>query len=60
VAAAASDHDSLNRRFANQARLLFPAVDAMLKLEKSLFAVGTYVVGDGGAAKRDRFLQDLL
>ena len=60
VAAAAGDHDSLDRRLADQARLAFAAVDAMLELEESFFAVGVDIVGDGGSAESDRFLQDFF
>src|SRR5579864_4999950 len=55
VAAAAGDHDALNQRFADQTRFAFAAVDAMLELEESFFALGVDVVGNGGAAKRDGF-----
>jgi hypothetical protein len=44
VAAAAGDDDSLDGSFANQAGLAFAAVDAMLELEESLFAIGVDVV----------------
>ena len=50
VAAAAGDHDSLDRRFADDAGLALTAVHAMLELEESFFAVGVDVIGDGGPA----------
>src|ERR1700683_5355161 len=50
VAAAAGDYDAFNGRLADQARLIFAAVDAVLELEESFFAIGVYVVGHGGTA----------
>ena len=60
VAAAAGDHDALDRRLADQAGFGFAAVDAMLELEESFFAVGVDVVGDGRAAEGDRLLQNFF
>ena len=60
VAAAASDHDALDRSLAHEARFAFAAIDAVLKLEKSCFALGIDVVGDGGAAESDRLPQDFF
>src|SRR5580692_104987 len=60
VAAAAGDHDSFDRRFADEAGLAFAAVDAVPELEESFFAIGVHVVGNGGAAERDRFFQDFF
>jgi hypothetical protein len=55
VAAAASDYDALDRHLADQTGLSFAAVDAVLELEESFFAIGVDVVGDGGATKGDGF-----
>jgi len=60
VAAAAGDHDALNRSFANQARLTLASVDPMLKLKESFLAVGVHVVRDGRTAKRDGFFEHFL
>jgi hypothetical protein len=60
VAAAASNHDSLDGRLADQAGFGFAAIDAMLELEKSFFAIGIHVVRDGRTAKSNRFFQDVL
>ena len=60
MAATAGDDDSLDRSLADEAGLAFAAVDAVLELEESFFAVGIHVVGDGGAAECNRFLQHFL
>ena len=60
MAAAARDDDSFDWSFADQARLSFAAVDAVLKLEESFFAVGVNVIGDGRSAESDRFFQNIL
>src|SRR5580693_9507799 len=44
VAAAPGNHDALDRRLADQAGLALAAVNAMLQLEKTFFAVGINVV----------------
>src|SRR5260370_37749916 len=48
VAAAAGDHDALNVSLTDETRLGLAAVDAMLELEKSFFAIGVHIVGDRG------------
>jgi hypothetical protein len=60
VAAAAGDHDAPNCCLADEAGLGFAAVDAVLELEESLFAVGIDIVRDGGAAQRYGFFQDFF
>ena len=60
MAAAARDHDSLDRRLANQARFAFAAVDPVLQLKEPFFAIGIHVVGNRRAAQRDGFLQHFL
>ncbi len=44
VAAAAADDDAFDGSLADQAGLTFAAVDAMLELEESFFAIGIDVV----------------
>lgn len=46
MAAASRDYDAFDRRFAYQTWLTFAAVNAMLELKKSFFAIGTYVIGN--------------
>jgi hypothetical protein len=58
VAAAAGDYDSLDWRFADDAGFGLAAVDAVLELEESFFAVGVYIIGDRRTAEGDGFLQD--
>ena len=60
VTAASSDHDTLDRRLTDQTGLSFTAVDAVLELEEAFFSIGVNVVGNGGTAECDRFLQNLL
>src|SRR5271169_3414269 len=60
VAAAAGDYDAFDRCFADQAGLAFAAVDAVLQLEKALFAIGIDIVRDGRAAKSNRFPKNLF
>ncbi len=60
VTAASTQHDTLNGCFANQARLAYPSVDAMLQLKKSLFAVSVNVVGNRRTAQCDCFFQYFL
>jgi hypothetical protein len=60
MAAAAGDYDPFDGRFADQAGLGLAAVDPMLELEESFFAIGVNVVGDGGTAKGNRFFQDFF
>src|ERR1043166_5145336 len=55
---ASGDHYALDRSLASQARLGGAHVDAMLELEESFFPVGIDIVGYGGAACFDRFLQN--
>src|SRR5580693_5408565 len=55
VAAAAGDYDAFDGRLANQAGLGFAAVDAVLQLEETFFAVGIHIVRDGGAAQGNCF-----
>jgi hypothetical protein len=44
VAAAAGNHDTFDGRLADQAGLAFAAVDAVLQLEETFFAVGVYII----------------
>jgi hypothetical protein len=44
VAAAAGDYYTLDGRFADQAELALAAVDAMLQLEETGFAVGVNII----------------
>jgi hypothetical protein len=60
VAAAAGDDDAFDGSFADQAGLGFAAVDAVLELKESFFAVGVDVIGNGGAAERDGFAENFL
>ncbi len=60
VAAAAGDYDSFDGGFADQAGFGLAAVDAVLELEESFFAVGVYIVGDGGAAEGDGLFENLF
>ncbi len=60
MAASSPDHDSLDRSLAHQARLAFPAINAVLKLEESLLAIGIHIIGDRGSAQLYRFFQDLF
>ena len=56
MAAAAGDHDALDRSAANQARFTFAAVDTMLQLEETLFTMGINVIRDRGTAESNRLL----
>ena len=47
VAAASGNHDAFDRSFADEARLAFAAVDTVLQLEETFFAIGIDVVGNG-------------
>src|SRR5450432_3480312 len=60
MAAAAGNYEAADGRFASQARLAFTAVDTVLQLEKSFFAVGAYVIGDGRPAEFDGLPEDCL
>src|SRR5579862_3307739 len=60
VTAAAGDDDALDGSFADQAPFPFAAVDAMLELEESFFAIRVDVVGNGRSAERDGLPQDFL
>src|SRR5437870_3000021 len=60
MCAAAGDDDSLNGSFADVAVGVGSSVDAVLKLEEAFATVGVNVIGDGGAAEGDGFLQDGL
>ena len=44
----------------DQGRLAFAAINAMLQLKKSLFAIGVDIVGNRRSAQRDGFFQHLL
>ena len=44
MATAAHNHCALDRRFADQARLAFTPVDAMLELKETFLAVGIHVI----------------
>ena len=46
VAAAACDHDALDRSLAHQAGLSFPAIDPVLQLKESFFTVGVNIIGN--------------
>ena len=46
VAAAARDDHALDRSLADQARFAFAAVNPVLQLKESLFAVRVHIVGD--------------
>jgi hypothetical protein len=46
VAAAARDDHALDRGLTDQARFAFPAVNPVLQLKESLFAVCVNVIGD--------------
>ena len=60
VAAAAGDYDAFDGSLADQAGLGFAAVDAMLELKESFFAVGIDVIGNGGTAEGDGFAENFL
>src|ERR1700733_14467208 len=60
MAAASSQHHSLHRSLANQARLAFAPIDAVLQLEETLLAVGVNVVGNRRSTQRNRLAQNLL
>jgi hypothetical protein len=46
MAAAAGEHHALDPSAADQARFAFAAIDPVLELEETFFAVGVNVVGD--------------
>jgi hypothetical protein len=46
MAAAAGDHDALDRSAANQARFTFAAIHPVLKLKRTLVAVGINIIGN--------------
>lgn len=56
---AACDGDALDGRAAGTAGLSGTRVDVVVELEETRYAVGVYVVGDGGAAQLDGVLEDL-
>src|SRR3984885_15593928 len=60
MAAASSQHHSLHRSLANQARLAFAPIHAVLQLEETLLAVGVNVVGNRRPTQRNRLAQNLL
>jgi hypothetical protein len=60
MAAPTADYHALDLRLADKTRLSFAPIDTMLKLKETFFSVGVHVVGNGRAAKSDRFFQDLL
>src|SRR5581483_3801876 len=60
MAASAADHNALDWRFADQARLTFAAIHTLLKLEKACVAVSIHVVGNRGTTGCNRFLEDFL
>jgi hypothetical protein len=60
VAAPAGDNHAPDRRFTNQARFGFPAIDSVLQLKKTLFAVSVNIVRNRGAAQGNRLPQHLL
>ena len=60
VAAAAGNHDAPNCSLADEAGLGFAAVNAVLELKESFFAVCIDIVRDGGAAQRYGFFQDFF
>ena len=60
MSAALGDYDSLDGRCAFGAGLVFAAVYIVEVLEASFATVGVDVVGDGGAAVMDGFLQCCL
>lgn len=60
MAAPPGDDYSLDASLAYQTRLSLAAVHAVLELEKTLLAVGIYVVGNRGPAQLDGFLQNSL
>jgi hypothetical protein len=60
VAAAACNDYSFNRSLAYQAWLIFAAVDSVLELEKSFFAIGIDVIGNARASKPDGLIQNFL
>src|SRR5437899_577416 len=60
MSAPSGDDDALDRRFADIAVGVGASVDAVLQLEESLLAAGVHVIGDGGSAEGDGFLEDGL
>ena len=60
VAAASGNHDAFDGRFADEARVAFAAIDAVLQLEKAFFAVCVHIIGDGRATQGNRLLQNFL
>ena len=57
---ASGDDDAFDRRFANQARLAFPAVNAMLDLKKAFVSIRVNIVGDARTAEPNGFFQNSL
>jgi len=53
MAAAPRDHDALDTSLADQARFALAAVNSVLQLKESFFAIGIDVVGNAGTAKSD-------
>jgi hypothetical protein len=60
MTAASREHHSLDRSFANQARLPLAPIHAMLQLEKAFFAIGIHVIRNRRPAKRNRLAQDFF
>ena len=60
MAAAAGDHNAFDRRFADEAGLTFTAIDAVLELEETFFAVGVDVVGNGRATEGNCLAKDFF
>jgi len=58
MTAATADDDALDRGLANQARLAFTSINAMLQLEETFVAVRVHVIGDARPAQLYRFSQD--
>ena len=55
---ASTDHDPLDRCFANQAWLVLSTIDAVLELEEALVAIRIHVIGNARTAKLDGMLQN--
>jgi hypothetical protein len=60
VAAATRDHDSLDESLAHQAGLAFAAVNSMLQLKETLFAIGIHVIGNARTSQANGVIQNLL
>ncbi len=55
VTAAPANHDALDGSFADQTRLAFAPVHAMLKLKEAFLPVRIYIIGNGRSTQGDGF-----